>query len=39
MINLLNIKDKIEEWKMIHKIWVWGLIRKTVARKGTNLEK
>lgn len=39
MINKLKIKDKIEGWKMIHKIRVWGLILKIVARKGTNLEK
>lgn len=39
MINQVNIGDKIEGWKMIHQIWAWGLIRKIVARKGTNLEK
>lgn len=39
MINMLKTKDKIEGWKMIHKIRVWGLISKIVARKGTNLEK
>lgn len=35
MINQLKIKDKIEGWRMIHKIWVWGLIRKNVAKKAS----
>lgn len=34
MINQLKIKDKSEGWKMIHKMWVWELIRNTVAKKG-----